>query len=390
VKLAIIGRRLCEPLTGVGRYLEYLLRHWGHDSRFSRIVVFTPSEPNLRMEEFGPSIEFRVIGSRLPPLLWENVVLPAKVLSSKVVAAKAGGFDLIFAPYTLPWSLAERGVVSNLGIYESRPDDFSLSARLRSTPFFHHSCRKARLVLANSASTRDDLVRFYGTDPSKIRVVYPGVDPEFQPAGIGIETQGPQVKRAEPSSPAALSIPAEPFFLFVGKLSRRRNLPLLLEAFRQLKERTKLPHRLVIVGPDTSGVNVVDRAAAMSIGGFVDYRKYAAKAELIELYQAAAAFVLPTLHEGFSFTTLEAMACGAPVIVFDHQALEGGVRQAAFVVEEATAGALGEALQAVAERASLSEKLRQAGLDCAAGFSWRKTADETAAALVSCQSPERK
>jgi len=216
------------------------------------------------------------------------------------------------------------------------------------------------------------------------------VDPEFQPAGIGIETQGPQVKRAEPSSPAALSIPAEPFFLFVGKLSRRRNLPLLLEAFRQLKERTKLPHRLVIVGPDTSGVNVVDRAAAMSIGGFVDYRKYAAKAELIELYQAAAAFVLPTLHEGFSFTTLEAMACGAPVIVFDHQALEGGVRQAAFVVEEATAGALGEALQAVAERASLSEKLRQAGLDCAAGFSWRKTADETAAALVSCQSPERK
>jgi hypothetical protein len=102
VKLAIIGRRLCEPLTGVGRYLEYLLRNWGHDSRFSRIVVFTPSEPNLRMEEFGPSIEFRVIGSRLPPLLWENVVLPAKVLPSKVLAAKAGGFDLIFAPYTLP------------------------------------------------------------------------------------------------------------------------------------------------------------------------------------------------------------------------------------------------------------------------------------------------
>ena len=384
MKLAIIGRRLCEPLTGVGRYLEYLLRHWGNDSRFSRIVVFTPSEPNLRKDEFGPSIEFRVIPSRLPPLLWENLVLPSKVLDSSALSPKMSGFDLIFAPYTLPWILAERGAVSNLGIYESRPDDFSLSARLRSTPFFHHSCRNARLVLANSASTCDDLVRFYGTDPSKIRVVYPGVDPEFRPADNGIARKVPQVKGAESS------IPAEPYFLFVGKLSRRRNLPLLLEAFRQLKERTKLPHRLVIIGPDTSGVNVIDRAAALSVGGSVDYRKYADKAELIELYRAATSFVLPTLHEGFSFTTLEAMACGAPVIVFDHQALEGGVRQAAFLVAEATASGLAEALETVTESASVRSKLRQAGLDCAAGFSWRKTADETAAALLSCQSPERK
>ena len=148
MELAIIGRRLCEPLTGVGRYLEYLLQHWARDSRFSRIVVFTPSEPNLRMEEFGPPVEWRVIPSRLPPLLWENLVLPPKM----------GGFELIFAPYTLPWSLAEGGAVSNLGIYESRPGDFSFSERLRSTPFFHHSCRQARLVLANSASTRGDLI----------------------------------------------------------------------------------------------------------------------------------------------------------------------------------------------------------------------------------------
>ena len=277
MKLAIIGRRLCEPLTGVGRYLEYLLRHWARDSHFSRIVVYTPSQPNVRTEEFGAPVEWRVIPSRLPPLLWENLVLPAKI----------GRCDLIFAPYTLPWSLADRGAVSNLGIYESRPGDFSYSERLRSTPFFHHSSREARLVLANSESTRDDLARFYGADPAKIRVVYPGVDPQFRPAGQGIESGVPATARSE------FGVPAEPFFLFVGKLSHRRNLPLLLEAFRQFKERTKLPHRLVIAGPDTSGLNVADRATAMSIGGSVDYHPYVATAELIELYRAAAAFVLP-------------------------------------------------------------------------------------------------
>ena len=379
MQLAIVGRRLCEPLTGVGRYLEYLLRHWGNDPRFSRIVVFTPSEPNLQKDEFGPSIEFRVIPSPLPPLLWENLVLPSGVLSPKT-----SGFDLIFAPYTLPWSLAESGAVSNLGIYESRPDDFSLPARLSSTPFFHHSCRNARLVLANSATTRDDLVRFYGTDPSKIRVIYPGVDPEFQPAETANGAEVGRVREAQFSDHAG------PYFLFVGKLSRRRSLPLLLEAFRQLKEHTNLPHRLVIVGPDTSGVNVIDRAVALSISGWVEYRKYADKADLIGLYQSAAAFVLPTLHEGFSFTLLEAMASGAPVIAFDHKALECGVRQAAYVVEEESAAGLADALETVTESASLRAKLTKAGLDCAAGFSWSKTADETADALLSCQSPERK
>ena len=366
MKLAIIGRRLCEPLTGVGRYLEYLLRHWARDSHFSRIVVYTPSQPNVGAEEFGAPVEWRVIPSRLPPLIWENVVLPGKI----------DPHDLIFAPYTLPWSLADRGAVSNLGIYESRPGDFSYSERLRSTPFFHHSSREARLVLANSESTRDDLVRFYGADPAKIRVVYPGVDPQFRPAGQGIESGVPATAQS------GFGVPAEPFFLFVGKLSRRRNVPLLLEAFRQFKERTKLPHRLVIAGPDTSGLNVAGRAAAMSIGRSVDYHPYVATAELIELYRAATAFVLPTLHEGFSFTTIEAMACGAPVIVFDHAALEGGLREAALLVEDASEAGLSEALEAVAEGRSLRMQLRQAGLDCAGRFSWRKTAEETAAALL--------
>ena len=376
MKLGIIGRRLCEPLTGVGRYLEYLLRYWALDSHFSRIVVYTPSQPHVRTEEFGAPVEWRVIPSRLPPLLWENLVLPAKI----------GRCDLIFAPYTLPWSLADRGAVSNLGIYESRPGDFSYSERLRSTPFFHHSSREARLVLANSESTRDDLVRHYGADPAKIRVVYPGVDPGFRPAGQGTGPGVPATARS------GFGVPTEPFFLFVGKLLHRRNLPLLLEAFRQFKERTKLTYRLVIAGPDTSGLNVAGRAAAMSIGRSVEYHPYVATAELIELYRAAAAFVLPTAHEGFSFTTLEAMACGAPVIVFDHAALEGGLREAALLVEDATEAGLRKALEAVAEGSSLRMQLRQAGLDCAGRFSWRKTAEETAAALLACagQSPERK
>ena len=79
------------------------------------------------------------------------------------------------------------------------------------------------------------------------------------------------------------------------------------------------------------------------------------------------------------------------MIVFDHAALEGGLREAALLVEDATEASLSEALEAVAEGSSLRMQLRQAGLDCAGRFSWRKTAEETAAALLACagQSPKR-
>ena len=372
VKLAVIGRRLCEPLTGVGRYLETLLADWGKpQSPFERVRVYTPGLPRVDPNAFGEKIEFRIVPGSLPPLVWENVVLPSVI----------DDFDLLFAPYTLPWSLADRGVVSNLGIYESRRGDFSASARLRTTPFFHHSVAEARLVIANSDSTRDDLVRFYGSRPERTRVILPGVDAAFAPAETAEESEKGRIGGLCSETAARLGI-REPFFLFVGKLSRRRNVPLLLEAFAGLTAGAGGSHQLVIVGEDTSEVKVRERAAGLRIGDAVVHLPYADREMLIELYRAARAFVLPTLHEGFSFTLLEAMACGAPAVVFDHASLEAGVRRAVRVCGSATVAGLREALAEVARDEELRGELRRAGIELAAGMPWSKTAAETAAALL--------
>lgn len=70
VKLAVIGRRLCEPLTGVGRYLEALLAEWGRpQSPFERVRVYLPGSPRVEPDAFGDKIEFRVVAGSLPPLL---------------------------------------------------------------------------------------------------------------------------------------------------------------------------------------------------------------------------------------------------------------------------------------------------------------------------------
>ena len=75
------------------------------------------------------------------------------------------------------------------------------------------------------------------------------------------------------------------------------------------------------------------------------------------------------------------MACGAPVVVFDHVALECGLREASLVVHDRSTEGLSRALSDVADE-SKRHRLRQQSLDCASRFSWRKTAEQTAAALL--------
>ncbi|HYM13585.1 MAG TPA: glycosyltransferase family 1 protein, partial [Bryobacterales bacterium] len=233
--------------------------------------------------------------------------------------------------------------------------------------------QRARLVIANSESTRRDIVKYLGVDDSKIRVIYPGVDEAFRPRG------GDGV-------PLRLSIsyrlPAAPFFLFVGKLSLRRNIPMLIEAFARLRREKKVPHALLIVGPDYLGVDAPRLIAEAGLERAAFYIPFAPREDLIDLYSAATAFVLPTLHEGFSFTILEALACGAPVITFDHPPLrEAGVREATLALEQFSAEALFQAMWELIGRPERRAELRQRGLACAARFSWKQVAAETMGVL---------
>jgi alpha-1,3-rhamnosyl/mannosyltransferase len=231
-------------------------------------------------------------------------------------------------------------------------------------------------VLANSESTKNDLTRHFGVDPAKTEVVYLGVDPELGPATDAASAGLPEALRER------YGLPPGPFFLFVGKLSKRRNIPMLLEAFAQLRGGGEVPHSLVIIGPDYLGVDVPGRAAELSVGDSVHYRPHVPMEFLVDFYRAAEAFVLPTEHEGFSLTIPESMACGAPVIVFDHAALEAGLREAAWVIEQPSAEKLCESMRRVIADTAFRAQLRSASLDCAKRFRWEQTARQTMAALT--------
>ena len=150
----------------------------------------------------------------------------------------------------------------------------------------------------------------------------------------------------------------ERFVLFLGTLEPRKNLPLLLEAWAMLKGRGSLGHKLVIAGGKGWYFAQIDEAVArLGLEDDVILPGFVPQAELPLWYSAAEVFVYPSLYEGFGLPPLEAMACGAPVVVTNVSSLPEVVGQAGLLVSPDDPQALMEALAVLLE----DERRRDAG-----------------------------
>ncbi len=172
-----------------------------------------------------------------------------------------------------------------------------------------------------------------------------------------------------PAAPA--SKPREkPYFLFVGTFEPRKNLPRLLDAWREVRSRMDVD--LILAGRRRADFPKLEEEPGLRILGEVP------DSELPRLYSGALACIYPSLYEGFGLPVLEAMQCGALVIASrDPAILEvtgGGDRGAAVHVPATDTAALAEAMRAAATNPGQFEGCRKEALARAGQFSWRKTA----------------
>ena len=156
--------------------------------------------------------------------------------------------------------------------------------------------------------------------------------------------------------------PETPYFLFVGALEPRKNLPGLVEAWREVRRRH--PVDLVLAGQRRADAPAFPSEPGLALAGEVP------DAELPELYSDALAFVYPSHYEGFGLPVMEAMQCGACVIA-SHAVSEAAGDAALYADSTAE---LARAMTAVVERPDLAAEYRARALARAAGFSWDRTA----------------
>jgi glycosyltransferase involved in cell wall biosynthesis len=206
----------------------------------------------------------------------------------------------------------------------------------------------ATMVLTDSEAVRRQAIADFGIHRQRIAAVPLAAAPNFRPVAAA---------------------PAAPYFLYVGTLEPRKNVALLLDAWREIRKRR--PVSLVLAGRHRADFPVLSPEQGLEVLREVPDERLPA------LYSGAAACLYPSFYEGFGLPVLEAMQCGAAVIASRDPAITEVCEGAAVQADARDPRAWIEAMEAVLDRAEWAASWRERALARAKLFSWTRTASLT-------------
>lgn len=333
------------------------------------------------VQVFGPQFDKYIYTSDLDPSLYEGVTLDDTDFTEKMFvkmglnqfAAKMG-YDAVLFPSgitSLPISFSKPAflVVQNLIKIEER---FSLlgsfSARSQK-----NILQKVSGIIAPSKFIKQNLVDF-GVDEKKINVIYNGIDTSiFHP-----KTDDDTSNKVN-----AFTI-RKPYILYASTISEpeKRHLQ-LIQAFEIFKQKTGLPHRLVIAGSEGNAATLVHNAVLSSpfisdiiLTGYIEHN------QLAQFYRESDCCVFPSEIEGVGLPVIEAMACGVPTACAEAGALPEIAGDAAVYFDAKNSESIAQALIDITsnDAATTEAKRHQlidTGLEWVRQFSWQETAQKT-------------
>jgi len=369
MRILINAFPLLAPKSGVGYYAYHLVRalaqRYGSEDeyiyfygrRFSRDIV--PRPPVLDA----------AARSLLKSLLKDPYVVtqPVKELlfrwgAPRVHADVYHDLNYVLMPY--------RGaqVVTVFDLSVKRYPETHPATRVRFfNRYFDMRLPRATHIIAISEFTKRELITVMGVEAERITVT-----PLAPPEGF----ERPPAEAIE-CFRARRGLPRE-FILYLGNLEPRKNLCMLVRAYRRLREMEKGAPQLVLAGESTwLAEPLLEEIERQGMGAHIIRPGYVAEEELALWYAAATIFVYPSRYEGFGLPVIEAMAAGTPVIAADAASLPEVASDCARLVapddEERWAVAMAELLGAPALRAELAHR----GARRAAQYSWQRCAEQT-------------
>ncbi len=369
MRIAIDYTAALHQGAGIGRYTRELVRALARLDHENEYVVCwardagddppaTEDVPEYTALRRWPLTERTLIW------VWHRLRIPlwAELLT--------GSVDLFHSPdFTLPPLRRAKGVLTIHDLSFLRvPECADPAQRRYLSATVPRSARRADALLADSENTRRDIVELLGLPPHKITVVYPGVDPRFQPARD--DGEGERVMNRYGLS--------GPFILALGTLEPRKNLTRLLKAYAGLRAEAQ------------AGEVIPPLAFSGAVGWLVDevfhlvddlglhddvlFLGYAPDEDLPVLLRRASCLVYPSLYEGFGLPVLEALACGTPVVTSHVSSLPEVAGDVAVYCDPHSAADIARAMRQVLASAELRQSLAQQGPPQAGQFTWDEAA----------------
>lgn len=242
----------------------------------------------------------------------------------------------------------------------------------------HSAVANADHVIAVSTTTQRDLIELVGAPVERISVIPQAAGPHFRP----IPESDRAAALASVAARAAVSDLVTgrrgPYFLTVGTIEPRKNLPLLLQTYDRLVASWPTAPRLVLAGRrGWLSAETFAALARLTARDRVEWLDGPTTPELVLLYNGATALLYPSRYEGFGLPALEAMACGTPVLASTGSALEELVGEAGWLLPPDDGPAWAAALETIGRDSAARQRLAEAGRRRAACFSWAATAAAT-------------
>ena len=380
MRIAIDFTAFIPQMTGVDTYLKQLVLHLAKVDQCNQYMIYHNYEDRRFFASDLPvNFSHASISARSRPIriISQQMILP--------VAASGWKADVVHSPsFIMPYL---RGTARHvLTVHDmtsfSHPEHHIALRRSRLyRQMVLGSLRRTDLVIVPSQATRQAILEFLpDLQPDRIHVTVPGIGEEFRscdPASIReVITR--------------LMLP-QPYILYVGTLEPRKNLPALVESYRRLVEAGAIKEHLVLAGKLGWGYEaLLKQIDVPALRGKVHLAGYVDQQDLPAVYSGARLFVYPSLHEGFGFPPLEAMACGVPVISTLSSSLVENLAGVAELVSPDDVAALADAIRRVLADETLWAKRRAQGLEQASHYRWNRTARETLKSYQAAMGIERR
>ena len=359
MRIAIDAHTIGERETGNETYTLNLIRELLSLDEKNEYFLYATDPYELRARL--PSEKARIVS------LWPTSSL-LRIPLVMPLAARKQGVSLLHVNYIAPPYCPCPTVVTVHDLsFALFPHFFSPRDHLLLSTLVPISVRRAAKVIAVSQRTKEDLLEHYHLPEDKVTVTYEAASEAFRP----LEERSVLTQLRERYGLH------HPFILTLGNLQPRKNMVRLVKAYDRLRKRG-FTHQLVIAGQAHWRSSEIYRAVEEhGLEDEVLFTGYVPDTDLPLLYNAADLFILVSLYEGFGLPVLEAMACGTPVVASRTGSLPEVVGEAGLLVDPLDIEGIAEAIVEVLSQPHLASQLRERGLNRAANFSWRRTAEET-------------
>jgi glycosyltransferase involved in cell wall biosynthesis len=289
--------------------------------------------------------------------------------------------DILLVPaYIFPLFLGKKNVIVWMDLGHRHFPECYTKGQLKLIEYgLKRAAKVADKIITISEFSKQELINYYNIEPSRIVVIYLGYEEKVFYPRKELDIQSIKSKYQLKNS----------YLLFVGRLTKRKNLENLVEAYNIVRQNYHQKIDLALVGGQDFGYqSILDKINQSPYQASIKVLGYVLEEDLPALFSGASCLVHPSLFEGFGMTILEAMACGCPVVCSNVGSLAEIGQDAVLYFDPQNPKEIAQKILSVLSDGSvcsgsreftprLREELIQKGLKRVENFSWEKCTQET-------------